>query len=569
MVFKKYRLTGSWRAISVLLVCTGLSSAARAQVSAGQMLQENRQLAPPTVVVPEAIRNEAPMELRPLERNPDQLAFTVHQFVFVGNRKLPEADLQPLVAEFKDVEISFDDLQRITDAVTELYRSKGWLARVFLPQQDITEGSVTVNIIEAKFGGVVIDNQSQYVGDETVQAWIYESLPKDADLSLDELERTLLIMNDLSDLNVEGSLQEGDNPGETRLLLTVTDKPTFNGQMTVDTFGGGSSKVRGSAVMNVNGLMTLGDQLALYGMYSLSNIFVRASYTLPVGTSGLRMGINASTMDYRVLGASFSSLATSGYATAEGAEVSYPLIRSRPMNLMGSANMTHNRFRNFANGVESPTNSYDTNVVQYGVSGNLLDSWQDGGLNTASLMMSQGQNGKDPNTQAQQVAGVAGRFAKLRYSLSRIQTLSDTLSGYVALSGQWASRNMDSSEEFYLGGPTNVRSYGGSQGGATQGNLATFELRQNLPYQIQLTGFYDVGNVQMYKFNTPGVAYNTYSLQGFGASLAWTGADGLTLKATVAHRFGEMSTAVYTYLNQNGGIGSNRLWLNASIPFSF
>lgn len=560
----------SWRAISVLLVCTGFPSLARAQVSAGQMLQENRQLAPPTVVVPEALRDETPMELRPLERNPDQLAFTVHQFVFVGNRKLPEAVLQPLVAEFKDVEISFDDLQRITDAVAELYRSKGWLARVFLPQQDITEGSVTINIIEAKFGGVVIDNQSQHIGDDQVQAWIYERIPMEVDLSLDELERTLLVLNDLPDLSVAGSLQQGERSGETRLLLTVTDKPGFNGQLTADSYGGSSSgKVRASALLNANGLLTAGDQLAFYGMDSLGSVYVRTSYSLAVGASGLRMGINASTMDYKVLGASFSSLATSGYATTEGIEVSLPLIRSKPMNMMGSANFTHNRFRNFANGAESVANSYDTNVVQYGVSGNLLDSWMDGGLNTWSFMVSEGENGKDPSTQAQQVAGVAGSFAKLRYSLNRTQTLSDTTSGYVSLSGQWASRNMDSSEELYLGGPTNVRSYGGSQGGATQGNLATFELRQNLPNQIQLTGFYDVGNVQMFKFNTPGVDYNTFSLQGFGASLTWLGSDGLMLKATVAHRFGEMGSAVYTYLSQNGGLSANRLWLNASIPFSF
>jgi hemolysin activation/secretion protein len=193
----------------------------------------------------------------------------------------------------------------------------------------------------------------------------------------------------------------------------------------------------------------------------------------------------------------------------------------------------------------------------------------DGGLNTWSMMVSEGQNGKDPSSQAEQEAGVAGRFAKLRYSLTRTQTLTDSLSGYVSLSGQLASRNMDSSEELYLGGPLNVRSYGGSQGGATQGNLTTFELRQNLPEQTQLTGFYDVGNVQMYKFNTPGVAYNSYFLQGVGASFSWNGPEGLVLKAIVAHRLGELNSAVFTYLSQNGGISSNRLWLNASIPFSF
>ena len=117
---------------------------------------QNRELEPQPPILPEATREAAPVEIKPLAPKPGQLSFTVKRFVFVGNSKLSNDDLQPIVADFIDKPITFDDLKRITDAVTEYYRERGWLVRVILPQQDITEGTVTIRIIEARLGGLKI-----------------------------------------------------------------------------------------------------------------------------------------------------------------------------------------------------------------------------------------------------------------------------------------------------------------------------------------------------------------------------------------------------------------------------
>ena len=115
----------------------------------------------------------------------------------------------------------------------------------------------------------------------------------------------------------------------------------------------------------------------------------------------------------------------------------------------------------------------------------------------------------------------------------------------------------------------NVRAYASGQGAASQGNLTTAELRQYLPYQTLLTAFYDMGNVQTWKYNNAAVngVNNNYILQGFGASLAWTGPYNFNIKATWAQRTGQLQDSVAQYLNQNGGTSPNRFWINASIPF--
>lgn len=545
-----------------------VSAVAHAQTSAGQLLQQNRELEPMPPVLPDATREPAPVELKPLAPKPDQLTFVVKQFVFVGNSKVSSAELQSIVADLIGKPITFDDLKRATDAITEYYREQGWLVRVILPQQDITDGTVTLRIVEAKLGGIKINNQSKRVSDARVEAWIYGRIPQDSELSLDQLDHALLTLNDLPDVAVVGSLQEGAKPGDTILLITVTDKPLFNGQVAVDNYGSSSSgTVRGSALVNVNGPLGIGDQVSVYGMYSQGNNYGRLSYTLPVGNSGLRVGVNGSSMSYRVLGDSFNSLFNNGFANTGGLEATYPIIRTRPMNLIGLLNWNYSQFRNWSNGKSIPENSYDTNVTQIGASGNLIDGLFGGGLNTASLIGSLGDIGKDAWQNSGQLIGVAGTFAKLRYAANRNQALTESLSFYLGVSGQLASKNMDSSEQLYLGGPMNVRAYASGQGAASQGNLTTAELRQNLPYQTQLTAFYDMANVQQWKFNTQNIATNNYILQGYGASLGWIGPYGLNVKAVWAQRTGQLSQSVAQYLSQNGGTSVNRFWLTGSIPF--
>ncbi len=551
-----------------LTLFLGLVASSHAQPSAGQLLQQNRELEPQPPILPEATREPELRQIKPLELKPGQPTIVVKQFVFTGNTKITSSELYPIVAGFIGKSIGFDDLKLITETITEFYQEKGWLVRVILPQQDITEGVVTIRIIEAKLGGIKIDNQSKRVSDVRVEQWIYGVIPQASELSLSELDRALLTLNDLPDVRVAGTLQEGAKPGDTILLLTVTDKPLINGQVSADNYGDSSSgTARGSALININAPLGIGDQLSVYGMYSEGNNYGRMSYTLQVGSNGLRVGVNGSSMSYRVLNSNFQSAYVNGFANTGGVEATYPIIRTRPMNLVSILNWNYNQFRNWSNGSSVPENSYDTNVAQYGASGNLIDGLFGGGLSTASLIASSGNIQKNASTIAGQAAGVAGNFSKLRYALNRNQAITDSLSFYLGVSGQVASKNMDSSEQLYLGGPLNVRAYSSGQGAASQGNLTTMELRQNLPYQTQLVAFYDLGNVQMTKFNTQNLAYNNYVLQGYGLGLNWIGPYGVSLKASWAQRTGQLSQAVQTYLTQNGGTSLNRFWITGSIQF--
>ena len=523
----------------------------------------------PLMALPPVKPGAAPEKLAPTM--PGQQQVLIKQFKFTGNKELSDADLQALVAPYKNTTMSFAQIKGLTELVGEYYRRKGWLARALVPAQDVTEGVLTIQVVEAVVGGILIDNQSKRVSTERVESWIGSHLPQHSGLSLDKLDRAMLTLNDLPDVNAVSSLLSGKKEGETDLNVLVTDKPRVDGFLDVDNFGDPSTGMwRAVGNLYVNSPLGFGDQAIVYGLYSEGVTFGRLSYTVPVGMDGLRLGVNASALNYRVTNRSWDALRLGGQSQSGGLEASYPILRSRPANLYAIGLYNYSNYENRSDG--NITNRYKTSVLSAGVSGNLMDGLGGGGTSTGALIFSAGDimlNGSPLQSFNEETINTGGKFTKLRYSLNRLQNITQDVSGYVALSGQWASRNMDSSEQMFMGGPYAVRAYAPGQGAASQGNLLTAELRMRLPHQFLVTAFYDLANVQSLKdSNYPGNAgANTYLLQGLGLSLTWNAPKNILIRATWAHRTGGLSDAAKTYLTNNGGLSPNRFWLNTSISF--
>ncbi len=502
---------------------------------------------------------------------PGQREILIKDFRFIGNTKLSEQELQLVVAPYRNKLLTFSQIKALTELIVEYYRQKGWLARALIPTQDVTDGTLTIQIVEAVLGGVRIDNQSKRVSDERVQSWIDRHLPSGASLSLDGLDRAILTINDLPDVSAVGSIQSGKSEGHTDLSLLVTDKPRFDGFVDEDNYGDPSTGMwRTVGSLYVNSPLGFGDQAVIYGLYSEGVTFGRLSYTAPVGRDGLRVGVNGSAMNYRVINRTWDDLRLGGQSQSGGVEASYPILRSRPANLYALGLYSYSNYQNNSDG--NITNRYKTSVLSAGLSGNLIDGWNGGGTSTGSLIASAGQiilNGSPLQSYNEQTIKTGGNFTKIRYSLNRLQNITQSISGYVSLNGQLANKNMDSSEQMYMGGPLAVRAYAPGQGAASQGSLITAELRFRLPQQFAVSAFYDLASVQALKdTNYPGNAgSNTYLLQGGGLSLAWSAPKNILLRATWAHRTGGLSESVQTYLANNGGLSPNRFWLNASVSF--
>jgi hemolysin activation/secretion protein len=251
-------------------------------------------------------------------------------------------------------------------------------------------------------------------------------------------------------------------------------------------------------------------------------------------------------------------------------EANYPLLRSRLQNLYLALTLDQKSFDNRSAGIT--TTRYKNQVASLGLNGNLFDNLGGGGANTANISFVQGRVDLtgSPNEAADAATlQTAGSFNKLRFGVSRQQVLTDSVSLFAAFSGQTASKNLDSSEKFYLGGSSGVRAYPSSEGGGSEGQLLNLEVRKRLPGNLNLTGFYDWGSVLVNKNNNivGATALNSYDLKGVGVSLAWISNFGLSVKATLSHRIGDNPNPAPNGNDQDGSLNVNRFWLQVSLPF--
>jgi hemolysin activation/secretion protein len=494
----------------------------------------------------------------------------VSDFHFAGNTLLSARQLAAVVAGFKGRPLDFAQLQNAGIAVATAYRSAGWIVRVYLPQQDITGGTVTIQIVEAKFGAIRVTGSS-LVATARLERMVAAQQAPGAPLNADALDRALLLINDLPGVRAEGRLDEGQNQAETDLVMAIAPGPRITGDVEADNAGARATGLgRVIADASLNSLFGLGDRTDAMLLHSLGSDYERAAYSQPVGSQGWRLGVNASHLTYRVVTADFAALDARGTSTTAGAEAIYPLWRSRLTNLYFSFNLDDKRFDNKLDGATS--SAYTVRSASAGVYGNLFDTHGGGGANNAGITLEEGNVdlGDSPNEGADAASTrTAGSFFKLHFVAARLQTVTDRFSLYANLSGQTASKNLDSSEKFYLGGSTGVRAYPANEAGGADGLLLNLEARERLPANFNLTGFFDLGLVQVNENNDiqGAAAPNHEELKGVGVSLDWTARMGLSLKATVARRIGSNPNPTSTGTDQDGSFDKNRVWLQASVPF--
>lgn len=503
------------------------------------------------------------------------LTITVKQFRFVGNKQLTAEQLAPAVASFLNRPLDFSELQQATAAVGVAYHEAGWLVRVYLPQQDVSEGIITIQIVEAVFGKVRYEGEAvNRLTASRADAYIAAAQQSGKSLNAATLDRALFMLDDLPGVAVSGNLAPGAGEAETDLILKLADESLFSGEVGLDNTGSRSTgEPRVTANTFLKSPLKIGDQFATNHIHSEGSGYARLAYSLPVGYDGLRLGMNASYMDYKVITPEFSSANIYGNSTSLGLDAQHSLVRARTHNLYLLAAYDNKAFDNKANGATST--NYHVSSFSVGMIGNLFDKLGGGGANMASLHFTSGKvdlSGSPNKAFDARTTQTDGNYTKLRYALSRQQALTSELSFYALLTGQLASKNLDSSEKFFLGGANGVRAYPSNEGSGSEGAMLNLELRWRARPNWLITGFYDWGNVTVNKNNsyTGAPTLNAYALDGMGVSLAWSGPMGITLKGTYATRLGDNPNRDTTTGNdQDGSYNKQRLWLVASIPFSF
>jgi hemolysin activation/secretion protein len=135
----------------------------------------------------------------------------------------------------------------------------------------------------------------------------------------------------------------------------------------------------------------------------------------------------------------------------------------------------------------------------------------------------------EPGARAADAAAAAaqGHYSKTSASVLYLQALTPRWTLYASVLGQAASKNLDSSEKFALGGAQGVRAYPVGEAAGDEGVLATLELRYGLPVWLGATPnlvlFADSGRSRINKNQfAPGNNVRSLNAAGVGVTLVKT-----------------------------------------------
>lgn len=525
----------SFAALATILSLTSPPLRAQSAPDAGQLLRDaNRSPAAP-VVLPDTPRP------RPAADTDGGPRVQVSAFRFDGVTLVPEADLQARLAEFVGKPASLADLRRAADGVAQLYAERGFLARSYLPAQELRGGEVVIAVLEGRLGGLRIEQApgSQAIGEDQVRQAMTARQRIGEPVRAEDLQRAISLLNALPGVSANSLLEPGDRPGESRLVVVVKDEPRVVGHVQLDNAGSkASGEWRASGSASINSPSGRGDQIQLFTSKSSGSAYLSAGYSLPLGYDGWRSTVSASRLVY---GYALSGSRYTGSASVAGASLSYPVLRSAAFNVTVNAGHELKDFDNAVAGVQ--LNDKEIALSSLTLAGDRLDRLYGGGLTQFSITLGIGQLDLAGNAGdlAADAAGPRrqGAFHKINWSLSRLQriTAADTLA--IAFSGQQASRNLDAAEKFGATGVGGVRAYASSEPSADDGRLLTFEWRHQINEALTLAAYHDRARVQRdHRVNPGTLEPNRFSLAGSGFGVSWGSADSWLLRGGLAWRHG-------------------------------
>lgn len=540
------------------LALAGLAAPAFGQTppDAGAILQ---QLQP---ALPTAPSNNAPvlqMQARDAAALPDSAPFEVKRLQITGNTVFSTDILHALLADQEGKPLTLIQINALAGRITTYYQERGYpLARAIIPAQTIKDGVVVIQVVEARYGKVQLNNQSK-VNDSLLQSTL-APLHSGEVIDDDTLNRSLLLLSDVPGVGVSATLAPGAEVGTSDIAVNTTENPTALANIALDNYGNRYiDRVRVSGNLNLVNPLHHGDILSATLLSTGSGMnFGRLSYDILVNGRGTHVGGAYSYLRYK-LGSEIAALGANGTASVASLWAKHPLLRSKDANVYTQLQFDSKRLRDHVDVSALRTDRHSHNWV-LSVSGDLRDNLLAGGVSVWSLGWTNGRVIFDDAAAAAADAAAGktrGSFSKWNANISRLQALTQRNALYLNFAAQWSDGNLDSAEKMTAGGPYTVRAYDiGAMSGDT-GYVGTVELRHELGDAMagrwQAIAFVDSAYVKV-NHSPWSAGENSGSLSGAGIGLNWAGPNQWRASASLASRLGARPSLVADQSSVRGWI---------------
>jgi len=445
----------------------------------------------------------------------------------------PES-IAPLYADVVGATVPRARLDAVIEDLQTRYRTDGYILTVVRGEiQQVDGRSVFVlRAIEGYISQVKLDGDIGPAG--TLAYEILEHLTWIRPVNNADLERYLLLVQDIPGVSARAVLRRAAEPGAVELVAQLSRKP-ISAFAQYDNLGSNEAGpnemlVRGAT----NSFTRFGEQFEaiFYNTFNREQLFGQLDGSAFLGAEGLRAA------GYWGRGNSMpgGALAGTGFVgnyTIAGAALSYPVIRSRRLNI--SPNIAFDYYDSTIDVKDGRFNSGHLRMLR---AGGALD-FQDAivadlpAANLAILKVSQGLPGLGASSNNEEHPPRVGNrtdFTKFAGELTRVQNLATfgtvETALKVSLGGQYTGDILPPSEKFFCCGLRWSRGFFYGQVTGDRGIGTGAELQLNTGFtdvpilapehrlDVQFYGFYDFGRF----FNlAPGEFNQTVDSVGIGA----------------------------------------------------
>jgi len=372
-------------------------------------------------------------------------------------------------------DVSLKELFEAVSKINQLYDAKNIkTARAILPPQEVKSGTVKIQLVEARLGGVIIsgvkDVRSGFVEDRI------HVKPGEL-ISVTKLEEDLIRFNALYEPKLRADVRAGAEVGKTDITIAVQEAEKYHLTTFADNAGRDTvGENRIGAIYKVNNLLGVNDSIQVVATGTSGSRSYGFSYSIPVSKDDMRLDVSYNYGNIKIVNGPFVPLDITGSSRDLSVGLTQPfsvgINRQWAAYSRLSARNSISKFSGFTQ------QDLDLNVIALGLSGEAHYNTYAWSLDNSLNFGTKSFGGEDS-------------FTYYRANASRVDRLTDRLQLLTKAGLQYSfTQVIPSGEQFQVGGLYSVRGFSEGLLSGRNGYFGSVELRAalNSPPQNSPTG---------------------------------------------------------------------------------